>query len=375
MSPARISRLPVTSALAALLAVAALAPPCAVAQTPARLSNAQFAALSARLSESAGYFDTDNLISNEDSYLHAVSQLRRERVEGGTYIGVGPDQNFSYIAATRPNVAFIVDIRRDNLLEHLLFKASFALSRNRADYLALLFGRQQPHDTAGWSAKPVDSLIAWVSSAPRDSVGTARLLTMVRGSSLRISTDDAAYIARILATFAAEGPALKFNSFGRAPAPYYPDYGRLASERDRDGAQSSFLASEQAFRVVKNLEDRNLVIPAVGNLAGVRTIAAIGAWMRDNDEALSAFYTSNVEQYLFRDGGFDAFASNVVALPRAPNAVIIRSCFTCLGVHPAALPGYHAVQLVQRLAQFAEMKDLGQLTSYRSLISTGYVRP
>ena len=95
-----------------------------------------FAGMVARLSEPAGYFDSDNLISNETSYLHAVSHLRAGGVKGGAYIGVGPDQNFSYIAAIRPTIAFMIDIRRDNLLMHLMFKALFERSQNRFEFLS-----------------------------------------------------------------------------------------------------------------------------------------------------------------------------------------------------------------------------------------------
>ena len=100
-----------------------------------------FASRVAQLSEPGGYFDTDNLISNERSYLHVVPALRDPGLAGGAYIGVGPDQNFSYIAQVKPNIAFIVDLRRDNLLLHLVFKALFSLSETRVDYLSLLFGR------------------------------------------------------------------------------------------------------------------------------------------------------------------------------------------------------------------------------------------
>src|ERR1051325_1873390 len=82
-----------------------------------------FAALSARLSEPGGYFDSDNLISNETSYQHVLGKLKEFNVTGGVYIGVGPDQNFTYIAKIRPKLAIIIDIRRDNLLQHLLFKS------------------------------------------------------------------------------------------------------------------------------------------------------------------------------------------------------------------------------------------------------------
>ena len=101
-----------------------------------------FASLVDRLSERPGYFDTDNLISNERSYLHVATELRGLAGRGrSVYLGVGPDQNFSYIAHVRPSLAILIDIRRDNLLLHLLFKALFAEARTRAAYLAMLTGR------------------------------------------------------------------------------------------------------------------------------------------------------------------------------------------------------------------------------------------
>ena len=61
-----------------------------------------------------------------------MGELRERGISGGVYIGVGPDQNFSYIAHVRPSVAVIVDIRRDNLLLHLLFKALFESAPSRS---------------------------------------------------------------------------------------------------------------------------------------------------------------------------------------------------------------------------------------------------
>ncbi len=114
-------------------------------------AQSSFAAEVAALSEPAGYFDTDNLISNERSYLDVVPDLKKRGVRGGAYVGVGPDQNFSYIAAIRPDVAFIVDVRRDNLLLHLLFKSLFTLARTRVEYLALLLGRPLPAPPTAWT--------------------------------------------------------------------------------------------------------------------------------------------------------------------------------------------------------------------------------
>ena len=109
-----------------------------------KATDPSFATLIERLSEPGRYFDTDNLISNERSYLHVMGKIREMGIAGGAYIGVGPDQNFSYIAQIRPSIAFIIDIRRDNLLQQLLFKSLFALAENRIEYLCLLFARPFP---------------------------------------------------------------------------------------------------------------------------------------------------------------------------------------------------------------------------------------
>ena len=67
-----------------------------------------------------------------------VSKLSR------VYLGVGPEQNFTYIAALKPKMAFIVDVRRGNLQLHLMYKALFELSSDRADFIFRLFSRKRP---------------------------------------------------------------------------------------------------------------------------------------------------------------------------------------------------------------------------------------
>ena len=143
---------------------------------PARpAAQSSFASEIAALSEPAGYFDTDNLISNERSYLDVVPDLKKRGVRGGAYIGVGPDQNFTYIAAIRPDVAFIVDVRRDNLLLHLLFKSLFALARTRVEYLALLLGRPVPTDIESWRSAPLERVVSQAEAAPLDDRGVLAL--------------------------------------------------------------------------------------------------------------------------------------------------------------------------------------------------------
>ena len=349
----------------------------APAQAPRALSDSAFAQLSSALSERGGFFDTDNLITNEDSYLLPLSTLRRLGVQGGAYLGVGPDQNFSYIAAVRPRIAFIVDIRRDNLIEHQLFKAVFALARTRIDYLCLLFGLEPPPDTTGWGARSITDLLRHVDSVRVTKVDTRavreRVADRVRKSALHLMAADIATARRFHDAFVADGPDLQFASFNRAPQPYYPDLRRLLLEKDRTGREGNFLAREADFQFVKSLEDRNLVIPVVGDFAGTRALAEVARWLRENRETVSAFYTSNVEQYLFRDGGFRQFALNAALLPADERSVFVRSFF--MGGHPQSVAGYHATQLVQSMRRFGEVVQQRGYVSYGELIRSDLIVP
>jgi hypothetical protein len=108
------------TALSAVLAAAVMSTAVAWASdAPAAQSDADFWNMTYELSEPDGTFLSDNLVSNEQSFLQVVPQLRASVQPGGAYLGVGPEQNFTYIATTRPAVAFIIDIRRGNLLLHL----------------------------------------------------------------------------------------------------------------------------------------------------------------------------------------------------------------------------------------------------------------
>ena len=53
-------------------------------------------------SEPDGFFRSDNLLSNELGFQQVVPELANRRKPGRVYMGVGPEQNFTYIAATKP---------------------------------------------------------------------------------------------------------------------------------------------------------------------------------------------------------------------------------------------------------------------------------
>src|SRR5262249_7186895 len=115
-------------------------------QLPDRLSDEAFWKLIADLSEQGGSFVSDNFVSNELGVQDVLSTLVEGRKPGGVYLGVGPEQNFTYIAALKPKIAFVFDIRRQNMIEHLTYKALFELSTDRADFLSRLFSRPRPSE-------------------------------------------------------------------------------------------------------------------------------------------------------------------------------------------------------------------------------------
>ena len=344
-------------------------------------SDSAFAALVSRLSEPGGFFDSDNLVSNEASYLHVLGRMRAIGTSGGAYLGVGPDQNFSYIVQVKPRIALLIDIRRDNLLQQLMYKAIFTHAPTRIEFLALLFGRRPPADVAAWSAAEPQKLIDWVAAAPLDSaVATAarqRVLETVRRFGVPLDARDTATVTRFHREFITAGPELRYTSLGRPPRPFYPSYAQLVLERDLEGRQASYLAREDDYRWLRDFQHRGLVVPVVGNLAGDKAMQEIARFLRERGDSVSAVYASNAEQYIMRDGLFAKWAENLIRLPRTSRSVIIRSYFgrQWNGPHPNAQPGHFSTQMLQRIDAFAREWERGAITDYWALVTLGVEEP
>jgi hypothetical protein len=327
-----------------------------------------FAAQIAALSEPAGYFDTDNLISNEASYLEVVPALSQQQIKGGVYIGVGPDQNYTYIAATRPSMAFILDIRRDNMLLHLLLKALFALAGNRVEYLSMLLGRRSAASTDRGSMD-IERIVMSLNRAALDENAIRLLRSKVDAAIARmgvpLSDGDRRTIERFHRRFIEAGFDLRFQSTGRPPRSYYPTYRDLLLATDPSGRRACFLASEDSFQFVKGLHARDLIVPVVGDVSGSKAFAAIARSVQQRGERVSAFYASNVEFYLFSSGSFPRYLVNLRNLPRASNAVVIRSVF-----YPYSSSGsMYSSSHVQSMAELLARADDGRITRYADLLT------
>lgn len=292
---------------------------------PGALSDREFWTLVESLSEPAGTFDiSDNLVSNEP---HFVENVRRLRAAGGVYIGVGPEQNFSYIARLRPAMAFIVDIRRENRNLHLLYKALFELSADRADFVSRLFSRPRP-DGLGTSATAEEMFSRFASMTPsreifdwNASLVRERLLT--RGG-FALSQNDIDSIDGAFRAFYTDGPEIHF--WGSRPVDeraIRPSYRRLMTAVDATGQSRSFLASEDAFSFVKGLHSTNMIVPVVGDFGGPSAIRRVADYVRQHGEVVQAFYGSNVGVYLNKEQT-RAFCGNLATLPITQRAWFIE---------------------------------------------------
>jgi hypothetical protein len=338
-----------------------------------------YARLVARLSEAGGFFDSDNLVSNETSYLHVLPAFRAQGVKGGAYLGVGPEQNFSYLAEIQPEIAILIDIRRDNMLLHLLFKAMFETADNRIQYLCLLYGRPAPPDPSKWNDRPLEEVLLYLDVTPGDSVihraNHAALMQKVVRFGVPISNTDRETLRRFHDEFVLAGLNLKYTSLGRPSRPGYPSQRDLYTATDMGGQSVSYLSSEARFRIVRDMERADRVVPVVGDLSGPTAMKAIGGYLRERGLSVSAFYVSNVEMYLFRQGNFPRYAENVRALPALPAAVIVRSSFGrgWRGGEPGPLPqpqpGHLSVQLMQTFTSFLALTTRPDSIGYWDILT------
>jgi len=332
---------------------------------PSRLSDSAFWNLFSTTSEQGGSFPSENFISNERTYQHPIPYLQRTVRAGDVYLGVGPEQNFTYIANLKPAFAVIFDIRRQNALAHLMYKALFELSANRAEFLSRLFSRRLPDSVTAKPGASVEELFVALAAAPsNDSLFQRNLnamydrLTKTHGFAL--DSADLRSIRHVYVTFFEAGTDINYNyrpGFAGV-SPMYPTLGELQALTNANGDRMAFLADEGRYQLVRSMEQRNVIVPVVGDFAGPKAIRAVGAWLKERGANVGAFYLSNVEQYLFRSS-FDAshFYENVATLPTDTTSMFIRS------VPPQGpLMAMNAVPVAPQILYSVQVLDSGNVS-------------
>lgn len=368
-----------TRATLFVLALAALSAG-VLAQELQKLPAAEFSRLVQEFSEPDGFFRSDNFTSNETSYLHVIDKLRELGASGGAYIGVGPEQNFTYIAKVRPRIAFIVDIRRQAVIQHLLYKAVFHTSENRAEFLSGLLSRPLGEQGVAGTASSIERLVQHFRSVPASEPTFAANLGRVRRIiqeefQFPLSDQDQQRLEYVYSAFHKEGLGIVYRA---GPANWsggstFPSLGDLIVQPDAKGVLGNFLATEEDYQFVRNLQLNNRIIPVVGDFAGPKAFTSVGEYLRQNHYVVSAFYTSNVEQYLFQNEVFAAFAGNVRKLPINADSVFIRAVASRGQIHPANIAGHRSTTLLQKISVFLKDHDAGAYTDYRGLVTTNFI--
>ena len=340
---------------------------------PARLSDSTFWRMITDLSEAGGFFRSDNFVSNETSYQYVIPELQRTIRPGGVYLGVAPDQNFTYLVALRPRIAFIIDIRRQNLVHHLLYKAIVEMVPDRAGFMSLLFSRPRPDGIDG-DATP-EALFNAFANVPADTIQFTANLTaitewLVKRHGFPLLPTDVQSLEYIYRAFMTAGPEITYafpNGGGRGLG-RWPSFSQLMLESDGQGNNRAYLASEANFGLLKDLETRNLIVPLVGNFSGDKTVRAVGHYLREHGATVSVFYTSNVEQYLFQQGDdWQRFYANVATLPLDSTSTFIRSLSNGNGFRPGS-PNSRSIQLISSILETLKAVKDGRVQTYYDMI-------
>ena len=273
---------------------------------PASLTDREFWDFFTTMSEEGGSFPSENFVSNEQTYQYVIPTLQRTFTPGGVYLGVGPEQNFTYIANLKPRMAVIFDIRRQNAMAHLMYKALFELSPTRADFLSHFFRDRcqrrrhvgSAHGALRGSRRRADERLGVRGESANDPrsahrhtrirahrgghpVGQSRVCVILRGG-----TGDQLW--------------LPLRRSSRIRVSMFSTYAEIQTLTNAEGVNMAFLATEENYQSLRALHVKNLVIPVVGDFAGPKAIRSVGEYLKQRHATVAAFYLSNVEQYLFR---------------------------------------------------------------------------
>lgn len=341
------------------------------------LPASEFSRLINEISEEGGYFFSDNFTSSEDSSLTIVDKLKQLAAPGGAYIGVGPEQNFTFISKIRPRIAFIVDIRRQAMIQHLMYKAIFHLSPTRADFLSILLSRPFKANAPDPKAS-INDLVAYFYDIPADMKVYTTNLAAIRNAIEQdfkyvLSPEDQESLAYVYRNFRIQGFRIGFEdasgrlnmSWGRVPTLM-----DILVKQDLHGNPGSFLAGADDYSFMRGMQERNMIIPIVGDFGGRKALAAVGDYLKKHKYLVSVFYISNVELVLFEYGPYNKFpdfANNVKKLPIDERSLFIRTNFSVYR-HPEQLPGYIGCTSMQKISSFLKEYDAGRYRYYQDLI-------
>lgn len=333
---------------------------------PDELSDHDFWKMISEFSERGGFFRYENFVSNERSYQEVIPALKKTVKQGGVYLGVGPEQNFTYMAAIRPQMAFVIDIRRQNMVELLMYKALFEMAPTRADFVSILFSRQRPRGLDQRSTaeelfrayNAVDPLRPFFEENLRQIKDR-----LIEHHNFGLTRDDQKTLEYVYEVFFSVGPDLSYSSV--SPGPAGPSYAGLMTLTDWYLQNWSYLATEENFQFVKEMQRKNLIVPLVGDFAGEKAIRTVGRYIRDQNAIVSVFYLSNVEMYILQSEQWNNFCRNIASLPVDSSSAFVRFVLANYARYVAKVTrGFDVVSALASISDFAGAVNAGTPPGY-----------
>jgi hypothetical protein len=364
-------RLVVQTALAFAVSLPCLAQS-STATLPSEISDKDFWRMVVDLSEPGGTYPYQNYVSNEFQYQDVVPALKATTKVGGVYIGVGPEQNFTYAAVLQSRLAFVIDIRRQNMLFLLMYKAFFDMSPSRADFVSNLFSRVRP---AGLDAKAsAAELFAAYQNVKPDADLLAKNQQAIKAymskHGYELSNEDLKNIENLDAVFSRGGPAINYGFESPLPAILQnpATYRQMMLTTDITGRNSAYLASEESYLYVREMQRKNLIVPLVGDFAGPAVIRNVGRYLTERKTTVGVFYISNVETYLDAAGA-QRFYANLAELPVDSSSMFIRHI---LGNPARGLPwwrpGMTNVSTIAPMKEFIDAFKAGRRPTFPEIV-------
>jgi hypothetical protein len=214
------------------------------------------------------------------------------------------------------------------MLEHLFYKALLETSADRVEFLSRLFARKAAASTP--DSSPEALFRAYKLDRPSSALFEANITSVLQylenQKGFKLSEQDEAGIRHVAQAFFESGPDLSYTFFrGYGDSRRMPTYSELMTESDGVSRNWNFLATEAQFRAIQRMQRSNLIVPLVGDFAGPKAIRSVARYVQEHNSTVRAFYTSNVEQYLFQDiPTWKRFYDNVAFLPTDPTSTFIR---------------------------------------------------
>lgn len=315
-----------------------------------------------------------NLVSNELGFQNVIPYFQQNIEVHGIYIGVGPDQNFTYISSTRPAFAFIIDIRKENQLLHYLFKACFELASSSQEYLSLLFSKPLVNRLS--SLRDIVYNFSKIEGDrnifDKNWILLSQIIQKYREGVSKIEMEK---IHSIYNNYFEYHLMLRTRDDAESwqgwPYPTYKDY---LLTTDPFGHCWNFLNDESSFLWLKNMQIKNRIVPIIGDLTGKKALKAIADFAVQRGKKISTVYVSNSEKYIFNNHLFNQYMINITHLPIAERSLLIRAVANRPEqLHPEFREGQIVSSVAQRIKSFIQLYKNSQYNTYWDVATLDYL--